>query len=611
MSNKRKETAQSRSNKKQKLNTIDNPIDETWISASKTRNYMLNDPLLDWLNLYGEKKGFIKDVVKDELNFSKFIMNKGIEFESYIISQIKVKYPEDFHEVSSLFEQSLKYKQQRQLNDTLELMRNGAKIIYQGLVYNQNNKTWGYPDLIVRSDFLNKIVISPIISDEKSKKGCKFSDEYHYRIVDIKFASLRMKVDGKSLLNQGSVKPYKAQTYIYNRALGYMQNLVPRKAYLLGRGWSTLKNSSFNPFDKLGTVDFVDGDKEIEEEVKASIEWIQNVRNFGDKWNILPSPSVPELYPNMCNDYSNDWCDTKRKIADELKEITMIWQCGVGDRELAHSKKVYKWTDEKCTAELMNKGGKINPPMINKILEVNRGDKNYYIEHNSNVEWKKNDNVSSFFIDFETITNINNIRSSDEDGNIFMIGVLNEHSSGEVIENHPTLSGEEEKSNSEFNTFTSTRLTARDEKKIIEDFLVFLKNNIKNNKVRLYHYCFAEPSTFKKAIQKYNIKVDIEIEWIDLLLVVKSLKFIVKGAMDFSLKSIINALYKNGMVNVSYENSEICNGSQAMIAAFVADEYAMENSVCLMNTELIKHVRDYNKIDCVVLRCFRDILEKI
>ena len=32
-----------------------------WVSATRTRNYIANDGLLDWLNIYGEKNGFKKD----------------------------------------------------------------------------------------------------------------------------------------------------------------------------------------------------------------------------------------------------------------------------------------------------------------------------------------------------------------------------------------------------------------------------------------------------------------------------------------------------------------------------------------------------------------------
>lgn len=606
----KKDTASSRK-KKQKVcekvsstlsdSVID--IDETWISASKTRNYMLKDPLLDWLAMYGESKGFVSDSknetdLQKSLNFGKFIMTKGIEFESYIVSLMKKDHGENFHEVDGSDSIDKKSKINRQIKDTLNFMRRGSKIIYQGIVYNPVNKTWGYPDLIVRSDYLNELCEHGVISEEKSKKGCIFSDEWHYRIVDIKFATLKMKADGKSLLNGGSIPPYKAQTCIYNRALGYMQNLVPRKAYLMGRGWNTSKTSVSKPFDKLGTVDFGGDDLEIEEDVSSAIEWIRNLRECGSKWNILPSPSVPQLYPNMCNDSNNDWGSAKKLISNTLHEITSLWQCGVSDREIAHSKGVYKWSDPKCSAEVMNKGGKVNPPMINRIIDINRGDgdKIFSIEEKTKSDgWRRNDDIPSFFIDFETVSNINNVRASDEDGNIFMIGSVFED---------------------EFSCFVSSRLTFRDEKKVLEDFLKYVSDICKSrNKTecRFYHYSFAEPSCFKKALRKYNIvqPIDLHIEWTDLLRVVKEMKFVVKGSMNFSLKSLVEASYNNKIIDMSYGDSDIGNGLSAMVAAFVADDIAMKRCIPMWATDLMKSVISYNKIDCMVLQKFRDLLEKI
>jgi len=613
----KKETASSRA-KKQKLNEEENmntpphpDIDDSWISASKTRNYMLKDTLLDWLTMYGDQKGFELDsktenATQKSLNFGKFIMTKGIEFEKYIVSLLKINHKNDFHEVdgSPIWNHPQHKKLHRQINDTCKLMKSGAKIIYQGLVYNPVNKTWGYPDLIVRSDYLNSLCQNRVISDEKASKGCRFSDQWHYRIVDIKFTTLKMKVDGKSLLNQGSISPYKAQTYIYNRSLGYMQNLVPRKAYLLGRGWNTSKMSVMKPFDKLGQVDFVGDDSEIGEDVNGAIEWIRSLRNLGSEWSVLPTPSNPELYPNMCNDSNNDWGSAKKKIAENVGEITLVWQCGVADREMCHGKKIYKWSDPKCTAELMGKGGKVNPPMINKILEVNRGDEKFSIDKTGNVDgWRRDDTTPSFFIDFETVSNINNVRATDEDGNIFMIG--------SVLDSTSTP-----KNDDNFTCFVSSRLTFRDEKKVIEDFLKYVSDicvSRGTTKCRFYHYSFAEPSSFKKALQKYNITppTTLDTEWVDLLTVVKNMKFIVKGAMDFSLKSIVDALSKNEMIDVSYTGSEIGNGSQAMVAAFLCDDMAMKQSVSMSSTDLMKSVQSYNKIDCVVLQKFRDLLEKV
>src|SRR6266511_3367738 len=34
---------------------------EEWVSASSTRNFLLNDPLVDWLDRYGAARGFVRD----------------------------------------------------------------------------------------------------------------------------------------------------------------------------------------------------------------------------------------------------------------------------------------------------------------------------------------------------------------------------------------------------------------------------------------------------------------------------------------------------------------------------------------------------------------------
>ena len=568
-------------------------IDINWISATHTRNYMLKDPLLDWLNLHGESKGFVRDShtnteLQNSLDFTRYIMEKGNEFEKYIVENLKEKHGDNFVTVDNTPEFPVQKKYIRQIKKTYDLMTKGVKIIYQGLVFNPDNKTFGYPDLIVRSDYLNDLVDKKVISSEKSKKGCKFSSSWHYRAVDIKFTTLKLKVDGKNLLNSGSIPPYKAQTYIYNQAIGYMQHLVPRKAYLLGRGWSTSKDEVRDPFDKLAQVDFFGDDIEVKEDVAAALEWIRDVRNEGESWTVFP-PSRPELYPNMNND-AYDWSKTKKNIAENLGEITSIWNCGVKNREIAHENGVFEWTNRKCSSKILGVNGKVNAPMVDQILKTNRGGEKYTVDSMalefSAPKWR-NVEGCKFFIDFETVSNINNVKSSEDTGMIFLIG----------------CGRDDEKNNWEFKSFITDSLTLEEEKKIILEFLNYIESICGDSRnCNLYHYSFAETTHFKKALTRHSIVPTIDINWIDLLKVIKDSKFIVKGSLDFSLKSVVKALSEQDMIVYNYDNCfTVGDGCDAMIAGFLANDIAQTQNKSMKEIELIKCVESYNEIDCLTL----------
>ena len=58
------------------------------ISATKLRNYFINDPILDWFNYHGESKGFQKDSGE---NYTNLILDRGNEFEKNVIDKFKSK----------------------------------------------------------------------------------------------------------------------------------------------------------------------------------------------------------------------------------------------------------------------------------------------------------------------------------------------------------------------------------------------------------------------------------------------------------------------------------------------------------------------------------------
>src|SRR6478736_7173132 len=87
MKRKNEETLESPSIKKAKLNTTSpsqHPTSSTQlISATSLKNYILGDPLVDWLELYGDKNKKSK-----EDQFSKSLKLKGLKFEEVIVKFI-------------------------------------------------------------------------------------------------------------------------------------------------------------------------------------------------------------------------------------------------------------------------------------------------------------------------------------------------------------------------------------------------------------------------------------------------------------------------------------------------------------------------------------------
>ena len=62
---------------------------QQWVSAGRTRNWMLGDPLIDWLRLYGKDRDYIPkqelDSYVEELDFLNFIFERGQQFEAGIL----------------------------------------------------------------------------------------------------------------------------------------------------------------------------------------------------------------------------------------------------------------------------------------------------------------------------------------------------------------------------------------------------------------------------------------------------------------------------------------------------------------------------------------------
>ena len=353
--------------KRPKLNDgIPASIPKCWVSPSQLYNYMNNDPIIDWLEFMQRRPNRRSSSFRAPLfnnTFKSFLMDQGNLFENHIIELLKSRnLPVTF--ISDIYSLSAVEK-------TKQHLLKGTPILYSAPLCNVQNHTYGIADLIVRSDYLNKLVDVPL-PYEMVNQGCSLSPDYYYVVIDIKFSKLQFKNDMLHLCNNASFPYYKGQVWLYTQALNNIQGKESNIALLLGRNWRINSGLFFsnNPLDRFGIVDFKNADEHIVTRVKKAISWRRDLKTYGYSWTYKP-PSRNELYPNMCKK-NIDWNTKKQEIASQIGEISQLWRCGNKHRNIAFSKGISTIYDTRLNAGILNITNAQHKNIVDKMLKINR-----------------------------------------------------------------------------------------------------------------------------------------------------------------------------------------------------------------------------------------------
>jgi hypothetical protein len=574
------------------------------VSASKVRNYLLNDPLLDWLNefnitsIYDSPKNRISNSISSRkfLNiddFTKYIMDQGIIFEREVYKILKKKY--NIVKVAESYES----RSLEKFKKTVKLMKNGVDILYQPVIQDFENGLYGSPDLLVRSDKINDIFGYHVIPEEETiKRATKLNTDYHYLVVDIKHSTLHLNANGKTMRNSNSIPAYKGQIYIYNTALGEIQGYQSSKGFILGKKWHFTKSgitcSGDNFLEKLGEIDFDGFDHCYIEQTKNAINWIRDVRFNGHEWSLLPYPTRKELLPNMKNERDNGWRFIKKRLNEKIDDITSIWMCGVRKRDIAFNKRIYSWKDKNCNSKNLEfKPGKIYDT-VNSILDINRQNRkliDYGSLKSTNNIFQKNEDVLELYLDYETmnsnfgrcILQDNNIGYKDNEF-IFLIGV-----------------GWDDKGKWKFKEFLSEYNNNSSELKMIQDFWIFINKLLLENKkkeAKFIHWTSAEPINYRKLKLRHTVEIPNK-KFYDLYKLFRENNIVVKGALNFSLKTVAKAMQKNELTETVWDETNPCsNGLKAMLLAY---KIYSKNEKVDNSEPIINDIIHYNQVDCKVL----------
>jgi hypothetical protein len=621
-----------------KRNCNDNNVDwEEMVSATETRNYLLRDPLLDWLKKYSSFLVMacpqFSSVVTSAACYSfkngfiEYIISQGVEFEKKVIEHMRAEYGDVITEIGG----DRCARSMDKVRETLEAMNNGAPIIHSGVLHNYENNTYGVPDLIVRSDWFSIIfgILSHLSGNEKKISATLLTDPndrtkqppYHYRIIDIKYSTLYLRADGKHLLNTASYPAYKGQMYIYNEALAKIQGYNPNTAYILGRKWKYttqgMEHRGDSCLDRLGVIDFTSVDAEYVVKTKNAIRWILDMRKFGSKWRVDVLPLIrEELYPNMANTYDYPWHQVKEKIADTIKEITSLWMCGTAHRVKAHDYGVYSWLNPRCTPQLMGmKEGGVVARTLDHIISINRDSRYRKIEpryiQNNDYGWQKPRSLE-FFVDFETINDIfsdfSQMPRTSTVTMIFNIGIGYVDRAGAWM----------------FKSFIVNDLTLAEEKRICEEFSTYVKDRMAVYDcpdALFFHWSPAESWQWAGASERNNITDNFTVpswlflskhgeredsasplQWFDLHRLFKTEPIVIKGCLGFGLKAVSKAMKEHEFIQTTWDASSSCyDGTSAMLEAHKACVEAKRRGVPMASFASMREIAKYNEVDCKVM----------
>lgn len=561
--------------------------EKEWISATSVANYLLEDQLSDWLKLYGETEENVSPMLK-------YLFQQGHTFESRIVDNIRQKIGSNkVVFISQRYNKAL-------VNRTLAEMRKGTPVIHSASLASESLRIYGVSDLLIRSDYMNRLV--PDTLDEKEEtQGCAMHPNFHYRVIDVKYSTLPLRADGKGVLNQDRYRAYKGQLWIYNKILAELQGYDPEKAYILGRKYSYIsrgeKHRGSSAFLRLGEIDYSDWDAPYNDRTETAIAWVRSLRREGREWTC---EEHPELYPNMKAD---SMCQKeKEEIANEIGEITQLWFCGVTQREMALAKGISSWRNPKfCSTVVEMKGQRGDT--LDQILHVNRDPQLLYLPQKlkkTNAFFKKN--VKEFFVDFETIggafDDLNRLPEANPLDIIFMISV-----GWTYVE--IDLDTGEESTYWKCSTYTVNSLSHQEERRILDSFLQLVGTEVESGS-ELYHWSDAEPLIFEAACRRHQLDNVLRNRWTDLLWLFREEPITVKGCLGYSIKEIVRALQTQGLIDFSWDSSDI-NGELAMLQAY--NEYAKGHSV---NSPVIQSIIKYNQDDCEALwRVIQFVREKM
>ncbi len=289
------------------------PGESELISTTDIKNFMLDDPFLDYLQLRrddvkracDDNNGSSDDSETEEVQRPPLpkrrrkawtvISDIAEEFESRTVGDLILRCPNDFH------------LGHNNIITTEKLIAKGVPIIFKAKMANEKKRIFSQVDLLVRHDYITKLF--PMVRRKGIPRFHRRTKYGHvpYLVILFMFKKLALKVDGLHVC--------KFSNYAYTEGLLAMANetLATIQKSKCGSGGYLLSRE--------GVFGRVDPAPDIVKKATDALEWRRRIMGT-ESFSLLPRPSCTNLYPNMKNDTIVD--KLKTKYAEMIGELTQI-----------------------------------------------------------------------------------------------------------------------------------------------------------------------------------------------------------------------------------------------------------------------------------------------
>lgn len=565
-----------------------------WLSISETNNALLEDPLLAWLAHHGAAAGFAPDNERagydPRTDFQLWLREKRRAFKDAVLTLLATR-----------TKLRLLAARSRPSNDDVDATRAamsaGTPVIANAAVEDTLRGLRGRVDMLVRSDVLNDLFPQLLTPTEATLRAQRLGDTpFHYRPVQIEYRAIELGDAGDAIGDRAGAD--RARMRMLALALGSMQGLTPAAGYLLGRTYRQRAQVFDGCFDRLARVDVGRDRGQLDKAAERAIDGLHLLKREGARWHPLPSPSVPQLFPNMRNADDAPWHSAKVEIAAALGELTLLPAVGPEHRRRAHAAGVRRVSDEGASASILGVR-RAHAQRVDDVIAANRSPTAPLLPERFDQARTFLDDPAplEFFVDVETVSNLDDdftaLPRINARAQIVMLGcgyfanddwifrqwivdVIDANQSGEV--------------------------------RILDGWIAWLasvatERGVELGASRVCHWSAAEPITIEKAYASARALTSQEIvpvlPWFDVYReVMVANRAAVAGAFDGRLKSVCRIFASD--TPPTGPEAGIGDGLAAMVAMWRANRETKEGTP-ISSHPLMQQVAAYNARDVRLL----------